>query len=255
MVWDILSVCGWPVAGSRDDPPMEPPRVTLLQEQSGVDGSFLLAMLMTNHLKQSADNHVLLVAANHNAAHYTAACQKLTFNTASAIQTGQLCIVDVLAELYASGGSLGSPELLQLINGRISGYDKRNTLIIVDDLTFYSTMHSAGSGENAVIDFIEQLLHTTTAAHHHRMVLKVNASECYERLCTFLIDLADVTVSLGPLPSGSFRELDGILTVHRKQSAYPLMSAVREQSKTLLYKVHDRMVRTYVHGEVGIKNL
>ncbi|XP_050070900.1 uncharacterized protein LOC126558864 [Anopheles maculipalpis] len=252
MVWDILSVCGWPVAGSRDESSNPPPRVTLVQEQSGVDGSFLLAMLMTNHLKRSADNHVLLLAANHNAAHYTAACQKLTFNTASAIQTGHLCIVDVLSELYTSGGSLGGPELMQLISGRLSEHSKsNNTLLIVDDLTFYSTLH-LDDGENAVIDFIEQLL--TTTAHDH-FVLKVNVSECYERLCTFLNDMADVMVTLGPLPSGSFRELDGILTVHRKQPSYPLMSAVREQCKTLLYKVHDRMVRTYVHGEVGIKNL
>uniref|UniRef100_A0A182SP49 Elongator complex protein 6 n=1 Tax=Anopheles maculatus TaxID=74869 RepID=A0A182SP49_9DIPT len=251
MVWDILSVCGWPVAGSGDDSPNAPPRVTLIQEQSGVDGNFLLAMLMTNHLKRSADNHVLLLAANHNAAHYTAACHKLTFNTASAIQTGHLCIVDVLSELYTSSDSLGGPELLQLINDRLSEHRKSNTLVIVDDLTFYSTMQLT-KGENAVIDFVEQLLETT--AHDH-FVLKVNVSECYERLCTFLIDMADVLVTLEPLPSGSLRELDGILTVYRKQLSYPLVSAVREKSKTLLYKVHDRMVRTYVHGEIGIKNL
>uniref|UniRef100_A0A182LSQ7 Elongator complex protein 6 n=1 Tax=Anopheles culicifacies TaxID=139723 RepID=A0A182LSQ7_9DIPT len=251
MVWDVLSVCGWPIAGSREEPP-KAPRVTLIQEQSGVDGSFLLAMLMTNHLKRSTDNHVLLLAANHSAAHYTAACQKLTFNTASAIQSGHLCIVDVLAELYAGGGRLNGPELLQLISDRLSGEpSKSNTLVIVDDLTFYITMQLT-NGENVVIDFVEQLLNTASQDH---FVLKVNVSECYERFCTFLVDMADVIVTLEPLPSGSFRELDGILTVHRKQSTYPLMSAVREQSKTLLYKVQDRMVRTYVHGEVGIKNL
>ncbi|XP_053659204.1 uncharacterized protein LOC128708268 [Anopheles marshallii] len=252
MVWDVLSVCGWPIAGSKDETPPNAPRVTLIQEQSGVDGSFLLALLMTNHLKRSTDNHVLLLAANHGAAHYTAACQKLTFNTASAVQSGHLRIVDVLSELHTSAGRSNGPALLQLIGGRLSSEaSKPNTLVLVDDLTFYITMHLA-NGENAVIDFVEQLLHTAT---HDHFVLKVNVAECYERLCTFLIDMADVTVTLEPLPSGSFRELDGILTVHRKQSTSGLMSAVRDQSKALLYKVHDRMVRTYVHGEVGIKNL
>ncbi|XP_052901975.1 uncharacterized protein LOC128309586 [Anopheles moucheti] len=253
MVWDVLSVCGWPIAGSRDETPPTAPRVTLIQEQSGVDGSFLLALLMTNHLKRRTDNHVLLVAANHSAAHYTAACQKLTFNTAAAVQSGHLCIVDVLSELHTSGGRSNGAELLQLISGRLSSEaSKTNTLVLVDDLTFYITMHLA-NGENAVIDFVEQLLHNT--ATHDHLVLKVNVAECYERLCTFLIDMADVTVTLEPLPSGSFRELDGILTVHRKHSTSRLMSAVQTQSKALLYKVQDRMVRTYVHGEVGIKNL
>ena len=75
-------------------------------------------------------------------------------------------------------------------------------------------------------------------------------------LCTFLADLAEVIVGLGPLPSGASHELDGILTVYRRQStSYPLLGALREPAKTLLYKVHDRLVRTYVPGEVGIKNL
>uniref|UniRef100_A0A182KEA2 Elongator complex protein 6 n=1 Tax=Anopheles christyi TaxID=43041 RepID=A0A182KEA2_9DIPT len=251
MVWDILSVCGWPIAGSREDVPIAP-RITLVEEQSGVDGSFLLAMLMTNHLKRSVSNRVLLFAAHHTAAHYTAACQKLTFNTASALQSGHLRIVDMLAELYgsvATGGRTTGAELLQLISDRLAEVGPSNTLVIVDDLTFYSTMHPVvGSGENAVIDFVEQqlLLHTTAPDCH--FVLKVNVSECYERLCTFLRDLADVIVELGPLPSGSFHELD-------EQSTLPLLSALRESSKTLLYKVHDRLVRTYVPGEVGIKNL
>ncbi|XP_049276598.1 uncharacterized protein LOC125760475 [Anopheles funestus] len=252
MVWDVLSVCGWPIAGSRDESPPVAPRVTLIQERSGVDGSFLLAMLMTNHLKRSTNNHVLLVAANHSAAHYTAACQKLTFNTASAVQSGHLCIVDALSELYTSGGHWNDPELLHLIEGRLSSEpSKTNTLVLVDDLTCFIAMHPT-NGENAVIDFVEQLLNTAT---HDHFVLKVNVAECYERFCTFLLDMADVSVTLEPLPSGSFRELDGILTVHRKQTTSQLMPAVREQSKALLYKVHDRMVRTYVHGEVGIKNL
>uniref|UniRef100_A0A182P2X6 Elongator complex protein 6 n=1 Tax=Anopheles epiroticus TaxID=199890 RepID=A0A182P2X6_9DIPT len=254
MVWDILSVCGWPIAGSRDDAP-KAPRVTLVQEQSGVDGSFLLAMLMTNHLKRSVDNRVLLFAGHHNAAHYTAACQKLTFNTASAIQSGHLRIVDVLAELYNGRGSTGGPELLQLISTQLAEAQNPNTLIIVDDLTLYATVHPVG-GENSVIDFVEQRLLLQTLASDRYFVLKVNASECYERFCTCLNDLADVVVDVGPLPSGSFHELDGILTVHRKQSsAYPLISTLRDPPKTLLYKVHDRLVRTYVPGEVGIKNL
>ncbi|XP_040151869.1 uncharacterized protein LOC120893792 [Anopheles arabiensis] len=258
MAWDILSVCGWPIAGSRNDhqtPPQQaPPRVTLVQEQSGVDGAFLLAMLLTNHLKRSGDNRVLLFAAHHNAAHYTAACQKLTFNAASAIQSGQLRIVDVLAAVY--GGATAGPALLQLISDRVAeAGPTSNTLIIVDDLTCLGAMMGGGSGENAVIDFVERLLlplHPAAA----QCVLKVNVSECYERLCTFLADLAEVIVGLGPLPSGASHELDGILTVYRRQStSYPLLGALREPAKTLLYKVHDRLVRTYLPGEVGIKNL
>uniref|UniRef100_A0A182RXY8 Elongator complex protein 6 n=1 Tax=Anopheles funestus TaxID=62324 RepID=A0A182RXY8_ANOFN len=180
MVWDVLSVCGWPIAGSRDESPPAAPRVTLIQERSGVDGSFLLAMLMTNHLKRSTNNHVLLVAANHSAAHYTAACQKLTFNTASAVQSGHLCIVDALSELYTSGGHLNGPELLHLIEGRLSSEpSKTNTLVLVDDLTCFIAMHPT-NGENAVIDFVE-----ATAQHGHARPLRTEG-ECCRMLRTVL---------------------------------------------------------------------
>uniref|UniRef100_A0A182N6L4 Elongator complex protein 6 n=1 Tax=Anopheles dirus TaxID=7168 RepID=A0A182N6L4_9DIPT len=249
---DIPSVCGWPMAGSKEDG-QQRPRVTLVQERSGVDGSFLLSMLLTNHLKANRDNRVVLFTTHHNAAHYAAACQKLTFNTSSAIQSKHLCIVDMLSEMYNAPSTMSGSVILQFVHQRLSELPLENTLIIVDDLTFYGVMQPA-DGDNVVISFVEDLVSRCNRQPGSSLILKVNVADCYERLCAHLADMTDTNVTLEPLPSGSYNECDGILTVHRK-CPYPLLSALCEQPKTVLFKVHDRNVHTFRRGEAGIKNL
>ncbi|XP_050081811.1 uncharacterized protein LOC126569053 isoform X2 [Anopheles aquasalis] len=256
---DILSACCWPMAGYPCTNPVEKPRITLVQERTDTDGSFLIATLLTNYLKLSPRNHVLLFATHQNASHYTSACQKLTFNTSAAIESGQLCIVDVLAQLYADcdGGNTPAPNgnrLLQSIIERLRALSPtQDTLVIVDDLGFFANLHP--TGEDEVIDFAEELLCTVFQAVQH-IVLKVNISECYRRLCAYISDLAQVNITLEPLPSGNFREVDGRLTVYRLagESDRDLVQ-LREHHRTLLYKVCDRQIRTYLSGELGIKNL
>ncbi|XP_035775707.1 uncharacterized protein LOC118457885 [Anopheles albimanus] len=258
---DILSACCWPMAGYPCTNPIEKPRITLVQEQIDTDGSFLIATLLTNYLKLSARNHVLLFATHRNASHYASACQKLTFNTSAAIESGQLCIVDVLAELYADcnacdGGNTPAPngnKLLQSIIERLRALSPtQDTLVIIDDLGLFTTLHP--TGEDEVIDFAEELLCTAYQPVQH-IVIKVNISECYRRLCAYISDLAQVNITLAPLPSGNFREVDGRMTVHRLAGTDGDLVPLREQHRTLLYKVCDRQVRTYLSGELGIKNL
>uniref|UniRef100_A0A182QN34 Elongator complex protein 6 n=1 Tax=Anopheles farauti TaxID=69004 RepID=A0A182QN34_9DIPT len=249
---DIPSLCGWPLTGSKEDGP-KPPHVTLVQERTGVDGSFLLAVLLTNHLKSSRDNHVVLFTTHQNASHYAAACQKLTFNTSSALQSKHLCIVDMLSEMYNAPSDMSGPFMLQFVRQRLSELPLENTLVIVDDLTFYGVMQPADS-DNALVGFAEDLVAHCQLQPSASLILKVNVAECYDRLCAHLTDMADTIVTLEPLPSGSYNECDGILTVHQK-CPYPVLSALCEQPKTVLFKVQDRNVHTFRRGEAGIKNL
>ncbi|XP_049532338.1 uncharacterized protein LOC125949396 [Anopheles darlingi] len=260
---DILSACCWPMAGYPCTNPVEKPRITLVQERTDTDGSFLIATLLTNYLKLSPRNHVVLFATHQNASHYTSACQKLTFNTSAAIESGQLCIVDVLAQLYGDacnacdGGNTPAADgnkLLQSIIERLRVLSPtQDTLVIVDDLGFFTNLHP--TSEDEVIDFAEELLCTTFQAVQH-IVIKVNISECYRRLCAYVCDLAQVNITLEPLPSGNFREVDGRLTVDRLAPGTDSdLMVLREHHRTLLYKVCDRQIRTFLSGELGIKNL
>ncbi|XP_052868891.1 uncharacterized protein LOC128274666 [Anopheles cruzii] len=254
---DILAACCWPTAGYSSHNTGDIPRNTVIQERTDTDGSFLIATLLTNYLKLSGDNHVLLFATHQNKAHYISACQKLTFNTAAAIESGTLCIVDMLAELYddcntSCPPSASGARLLQLISERVASYSKRNTMVIVDDLGFFTNLHP--TGENDVIDFAEDLLCRSYQAIQH-IVVKVNVSECFSRLCAYIGDIAQVAITLEPLASGNFREVDGRLTVSRLAGSGHDLTTLREHHRTLLYKVCDRQIRTYAPGEPGIKNL
>uniref|UniRef100_A0A182IQI4 Elongator complex protein 6 n=1 Tax=Anopheles atroparvus TaxID=41427 RepID=A0A182IQI4_ANOAO len=262
MSWRILSACGWerPNGGP---PPEEQPKVSLVQQRSGVDGGFLLVHLIAEHLRASAQNRVILFATHQTAAHYVGACQKVGLHATNFIGSGQFHIVDVHAELYAQCGKLESSapmvgnfgaQLLPLIRDRVHEVTpSSNTIVIVDDLGFYAIVDPT-IGEDGVIDFVEELIGTSLAGIGH-IVLKVNAAECYGRLCAFLTDLTTIDILLEPLSSGNFREVDGRLTVHERTAPEGSCLVLRNLRCNLLYKVGDRQVQTFVPGEFGIKNL
>ncbi|XP_053681075.1 uncharacterized protein LOC128731942 [Anopheles nili] len=259
MSLDMLSACGWPLPGINvTGSHTNPPKVTLVQEQFGVDGSFLLANMLVNHLKANTQaNSVLLIATHHTSAHYAGVCKKLAFNTEAAVKNHQLTMVDVLEHLYSQGGTTGALNLLQHIGQQMKEARQAhpsNLLVIVDDLTFYAVMHPSGA-ENPVIDFFDEQLSMASPSRPDHIVLKVNASECYGRLCAYLRDQAEVVVTLEPLSSGNFREVDGRFTVHRRERTATSQLELLEHHRTLLYKVGERQIRTYVPGELGIKNL
>ncbi|KFB46678.1 AGAP003075-PA-like protein [Anopheles sinensis] len=238
--------------------PSDQRRVSLVQERSGVDGGFLLVQLIASHLREDPQNAVLMFASHHTAAHYIGAAQKLTFNARSYIESGKLQLVDVNAELYARCPKLEHTQLLTLLRNRVRDIpDQSNTVVIVDDLSFYTIMDPSAGAEDSVIDFVEELIDKSQPGIGH-VVLKVNAAECYERLCATLADRATISILLEPLPSGSFREVDGRMTVHEWRKAEHQSSSDLVLPKVrcnLLYKVGDRQVQTFVPGEFGIKNL
>lgn len=227
-----------------------------MQERSGVDGAFLLVQLIACHLREDPENQVLLFASHHTAAHYIGAAQKLTFNARSYIETGKFQLVDVNAELYGKCPELEHTRLVTLLRNRVFDVpETSNTVVIVDDLSFYTIMDPGA--EDSVIDFVEELISESQPGISH-VVLKVNASECYERLCATLDDLATISILLEPLPSGNFREVDGRMTVHERKRTKEDRSSglvLRKLRSNLLYKVGDRQVQTFVPGEFGIKNL
>ncbi|XP_058118477.1 uncharacterized protein LOC131284092 [Anopheles ziemanni] len=254
MSWRNLWACGWD--STNEAAPSDQLRVSLVQERSGVDGGFLLVQLIACHLREGPQNHVLMFASHHTAAHYIGAAQKLTFNARSYIESGKLQLVDVNAELYAQCPKLEPTQLLTHLRNRVRDVPATsNTVVIVDDLSFYTIMDPSPEAEDSVIDFAEELIDKAQPGISH-VVLKVNAAECYERLCATLDDLATISILLEPLPSGNFREVDGRMTVHERRAEDRSSGLVLRKARcNLLYKVGDRQVQTFVPGEFGIKNL
>uniref|UniRef100_A0A8D8DP33 (northern house mosquito) hypothetical protein n=1 Tax=Culex pipiens TaxID=7175 RepID=A0A8D8DP33_CULPI len=92
MAQPVLATCG---LNEATIPPL-----TLIKQDSGVDGSFLIAAILGHRLKTSKDHQVLLIATQHNYTHYSSACLKLTYNLGPSRDSGQLQTLDIGAELF-----------------------------------------------------------------------------------------------------------------------------------------------------------
>lgn len=244
MAQPVLAACG--LHGMDSLPPL-----TLLKQDSGVDGSFLIASILGHRLRSSRQNHVLLVATQHTYHHYSSACMKLGFMLGPARDSGQLQILDVAAELFRNYSTCSSPNLDDIIRQIRSFVDEHpNATIMMDDLSYFLNF---GYSESELIDFVEQLV-TDSAS----FVLKVNTADLYGTFCANLDDLAQTEIRLARLASGQFKEVDGRLTVSRFQSgkeAKQQLMEVKKEEKSVLYKVNERNIKVFVPGEVGIKHL
>lgn len=234
------------------------PRLTLLKQDSGVDGSFLIAATLGHRLKASKDNHVLLVATQHSYHHYSAACMKVGFNLAPARDSGQLQILDVAAELFRNYPSGASS--LDDISDRVAAFLEAHpkATILVDDLAYFLNFDHS---EAQLIDFVEQFAEITDdRQHQHSLVIKLNTANLWPTLSANLDDMAQTEIRLQRLASGQFREVDGRLIVSRfpaaeKEDGGQELMKVKKVDKSVLYKVNERNVKVFVPGEVGIKNL
>ncbi|XP_062558243.1 elongator complex protein 6 [Armigeres subalbatus] len=232
------------------------PRFTLIKEDSGVDGGFLIAATLGQRLKASRDNHVLLIATHHTYHHYSSACMKIGFNLGPARESGQLEILDVGAELYRNYPD-ATPSLDD-INKRIDTFleTNQNASILIDDLSYFLNFDHS---EAQLIDFVEQFAVPTDEQRHHSLVIKLNTADLWPTLCANLDDMAQTEIRLQRLASGQFREVDGRLIVRRypteKDAGAQGLMKVKVVDKSVLYKVNERNVKVFVPGEIGIKNL
>lgn len=234
------------------------PRLTLIKQDSGVDGSFLIAAILGRCLKTSKDNHVLLVVTHHTYHHYSSACMKIGFNLGPARDSGQLEIFDVGAELYCKYPD--SYPSLNAIKERVEVFLQTHpkATIFMDDLSYFLNFDHS---EAQLIDFVEKLADQTNDndQRQHSLVIKLNTADLRPTLCANLDDMAQTEIRLERLASGQFREVDGRLIVRcyptEKDGGDQGLMRVKVVNNSMLYKVNERNVKVFVPGEFGIKNL
>ncbi|XP_058811713.1 uncharacterized protein LOC131676589 [Topomyia yanbarensis] len=224
------------------------PRLTLIKQQTAVDGSFLIASVLGHRLKSDKDTRVLLVAAQHGYGHYSSACAKLAYNLGPARDSGQLLVLDVGAELTQNYPVCPNVDTVRERIETVLAASPKVT-IIIDDLTY---LLNYGHTETELIQLVEQFV--ARRGPEQSFVIKLNTADLFEWLCANLDDLAQTEVRLETLSSGNFREVDGRLSVSRMVGDDELI-CLKQQEKSVLYKVNDRNVKVFVPGEIGIKHL
>uniref|UniRef100_A0A1Q3G172 Elongator complex protein 6 n=1 Tax=Culex tarsalis TaxID=7177 RepID=A0A1Q3G172_CULTA len=244
MAQPLLTTCG------LNEPTIPP--LTLIKQDSGVDGSFLIAAILGHRLKTSKDHRVLLIATHHNYTHYSSACLKLAYNLGPSRDSGQLQTLDIGAELFQNFPAAG-PSLSDL-QKRIANFlqSSPQATVLIDDLTFFLNL---GHTESQLIDFVDTAL-TSLTRPGQAVVIKLNTADLYDVLGANLDDLAATELRLERLTSGNFREVDGRLTVSRvRPEDADALVQIKQRDRQVLFKVNERNVRVFVPGELGIKNL
>ncbi|XP_039444736.1 elongator complex protein 6 [Culex pipiens pallens] len=243
MAQPVLATCG---LNEATIPPL-----TLIKQDSGVDGSFLIAAILGHRLKTSKDHRVLLIATQHNYTHYSSACLKLTYNLGPSRDSGQLQTLDIGAELFQNFPEAG-PNLCDL-QKRIEEFlqSSPQATILIDDLTFFLNL---GHTESQLMDFVEAIV-TGLNRLNQAVVIKLNTADLYDVLGANLDDLAATELRLERLTSGNFREVDGRLTVSRVHEHEDALVQTKQRDRQVLFKVNERNVKVFVPGELGIKNL
>lgn len=225
----------------------------LVQEDSGVDGSFLVTSILGQRLKVQ-NSGTVLVCLHHNVHHYVGAGTRLGFNLNMAREKGTLTVMDVLENLsndLMSSKYLGNSSLATLLteiethaNALLNS--KQSCTIIMDNV---SALLDMGHSDDAVLRFCQRLVAIADDNSNISIVLKFNTNELNPNIVNNVADLAAAHIHLVRLTSGNFKEVDGkILYRKRAPNGYDASN-----EKQLLYKVNDRNVKVFLPGEVGVK--
>lgn len=228
------------------------PPFVFLQEDCGIDGSFLVSSILGQRLKVQ-NGGTVLVCLHHTVQHYAGAGMRLGFNVNMARDKGTLAVVDVLEDLsknlftskYLAKSALTT--LLTDIEGLVDTLltSKQNCTVIIDNI---SVLIELTGSVDAVLRFCNRLIALTSDNSRISVVIKFNTSNLYPHIVNHLSDAAWSHVHFARLPSGNFKEVDGKI-VYRKRAANGYASS----EKQLLYKVNDRNVKIFLPGEIGVK--
>lgn len=229
------------------------PPFVLVQEDCGVDGSFLVSSILGQRLKVQ-NTGTVLVCLHHTVQHYAGAGMRLGFNLNTARDKGSLAVVDVLEnvnrDLFASK-YLEKSALTVLLTDIECLVDtlltsKQSCTVIIDNVAALLELNQSA---DSLMRFCHRLI-ALAAADSQRLsiVIKFNTSNLYPHIVNNLEDLAASHVHLVRLPSGNFKEVDGKI-VYRKRAP----NGYENSEKHLLYKVNDRNVKIFLPGEIGVK--
>ncbi|XP_059610324.1 elongator complex protein 6 [Phlebotomus argentipes] len=217
-------------------------------ESSGVDGSFLVSCLLGHQFKHR-NTGVLLVCLHHSFDHYIEAGLKLGYNLAAAGERKSLVVHDVLKklpELARSGVNLVEKCLEDIVSDlELLGQSKEHTTIILDDVSVFLNM---GVTENVLLNFCRELQKFTAWHPRVTLVMKMNCTEIHHILCNYLYDFANTRISVKPLDSGKFQDVDGKMIINHKGGDFQS----GEKDKVVLYRVNERNIKIFLPGEYSV---
>lgn len=227
------------------------PQFALIQENSGADGSFLIASMIGHCLKYQT-NGVVLVCLHHISQHYTSAAARLGTNMSAAREKGRITVFEPLADIgknaltskyVMEAKDKMSDSLLQDIKEAAEQQltDKENVTIIIDDVT---QLLDFGCTANLVRQFCHKLI--SLATERISIVLKINNSNLYDDFVKSLEDYANASYLITKMKSGDFHEVDGKI-IFKKRIEF------KHTSKTVLYKVTDKNIKIFQPGEIGVR--
>ncbi|GAB0087441.1 Elongator complex protein 6 [Sergentomyia squamirostris] len=217
-------------------------------ESSGVDASFLISCLLGHQFKHR-NSGVLLVCLHHTFDHYVEAGLKLGYNLAGVKERKCLVVHDFLKnlpDLLKNNVNLVEKCLQDIIQDlELLGQGLEHTTIILDDISVFLNL---GVSENILLNFCREL--QKFSAWHPRVtvVTKMNCSEIHKIISSHLYDFANVRISVKPLDSGMFQDVDGKMIInHRNDNIQQ-----EEKDKTILYRVNERNIKIFLPGEYSV---
>lgn len=227
------------------------PPFVLLQEDCGVDGSFLISSILGQRLKVQ-NTGTVLVCLHHTVQHYAGAGMRLGFNLNSARDKGTLAVIDVHEDISKNlfTSKYLNKSVLTTIFAEIEEHAEKlltthqSCTVIVDNVLTFIELHG---NDESVLRFCNRLI---ALADDTRIsiVAKFNTSNLHQHIVHNVEDAAAAHVHFVRLPSGNFNEVDGKI-MYKKRAPNGYECSVKQ----LLYKVNDRNIKIFLPGEIGVK--
>lgn len=235
------------------------PRITFIEENIGVNGSFLINCILSQRLK-IPDNKIILCCCHQPFEHYHNAGLRFGYNLGTYKESNRITTIEPLEDISRNfySSKYLSQENDQVykhfkssITSSLQKFDKKTSkiILIIDDISFLTDF---GATEIDLLKFIKYLQDLKAAFNELSVILKLNTSEAFEMFSNYMRDEADHTIVIEKMKSGNFREVDGKLSIFKANDEVQLLRP-GDMVKTVLYKVTDKAVKIFAPGEVGIK--
>ncbi|XP_055696646.1 uncharacterized protein LOC129797829 isoform X1 [Lutzomyia longipalpis] len=219
-------------------------------ECSGVDGSFLVSCLLGHQFKHR-NTGMLLVCLHNSFNHYIEAGLKLGYNLSNAKERKNLLVhnlISSLPEMMQSGVNVAEKCLQDILSDlELLMQAHEHTTVLIDDI---SVLLNVGVSENVVLNFCQELQKLTVWHPRVTVVTKMNCANIHTILFNHLFDLASTRITVKPLESGNFHDVDGKLIISHKNEEMELS----EKEKSVLYHVNERNVKIFLPGEYSVSN-
>lgn len=244
MATSLLSACGI----------NEVIKFIFIKENCDVDASFLITSLIGQRIRQQ-NAAIVLVCAHQSLNYYNLTGMKLGYNLSMAVSKNNVKVIEPMNEIFTN--NLDHYSLQQLSN-KLSEHikelldeNKSQITIILDDLQFFHTYES--SSDNNLIKFANHLENLIEKHPNVSLILKMNLSNLYEIVANNIEDMADICLTVDPLKSGHFKEVDGKINVQKYNKKVENSWNFKETQRNLLYKINDRNIKVFAPGEFGLK--